>query len=59
MQTFENTELDEKAFQKELDISLADRKIWLVKVPQFLHDKWTHCENNTSTDLGKVNVYPG
>jgi hypothetical protein len=58
MQRPRNLEIDEKALQEELDISLADRKIWLVKVPQFLYDKWEHWDKE-SMNMGKVSVYPG
>jgi hypothetical protein len=58
MQGAKNFEIDEKALQQELDVLLADRKVWLVKVPQFLYEKWENWDNG-SMYMGKVNVYPG
>ena len=58
MHKTEDYEIDEKALQEELDISLADKKVWLVKVPQFLYDKWEQWDWDFM-EMGKVSVYPG
>jgi hypothetical protein len=58
MKRFDRFDIDEEPLHKEFDISSADRKIWLVKVPEFLHEKWRNWDNE-SLEMGKVNVYPG
>ncbi|RKP36064.1 transcription initiation factor IIF, beta subunit, partial [Dimargaris cristalligena] len=41
---------------EELDMDNLDTKIWLVKIPKFLAEKWTQA-SDTSVDLGKVRIY--
>lgn len=40
----------------DLDTSKADTKVWLVRLPRFLLDKWSDPEKLNGQELGKVRI---
>lgn len=40
----------------DMNLSLGNQKIWLVKLPRYLADKWTDKENLNGEELGKVMI---
>lgn len=58
------TDLDEKPLlgledpnsDEELDLERAEQKVWLVKVPRFLMEKWSAVQEE-GVILGRVRVY--
>lgn len=40
----------------DLDISQAGRAVWLVKLPQFLADRWKDIDEDEEITLGTVKV---
>lgn len=41
-----------------VDISSADRRIWLVKMPDFVYNKIIELEGEEDVDVGVVRIYP-
>ncbi|KAI8051218.1 transcription initiation factor IIF, beta subunit-domain-containing protein [Syncephalis plumigaleata] len=46
---------DDEAFEFDLDMSRADTKVWLVKVPGFLADRWSEI-GEENADLGRIRI---
>ncbi|KAJ8100401.1 transcription initiation factor IIF, beta subunit [Lipomyces tetrasporus] len=40
----------------DLDMSLADTKVWLVRMPKFLRERWLEMENSDGQDLGIIRL---
>lgn len=40
----------------DLDMSREDTKVWLVRLPKFLMEKWKDVETNSGKELGKVRI---
>lgn len=40
----------------DLDMSKEDTKVWLVRLPSFLMEKWQDVEKNSGKELGKVRI---
>lgn len=40
----------------DLDMSREDTKVWLVRLPKFLMEKWKDVESNSGKELGKVRI---
>lgn len=40
----------------DLDVSKEDTKVWLVRLPKFLMDKWRDVDKNSGKELGKVRI---
>ncbi len=47
-----------KTRTKELDISSANQSLWLVKIPQFVAEQWTHSRNNEIIGSLKITMKP-
>lgn len=43
----------------DLDMSKEDTKVWLVRMPTFLMEKWRDVEKNSGKELGKVRISTG
>jgi hypothetical protein len=39
-----------------LNLDKKDTKVWLVKIPTFLHEQWTNLES-AGEDLGTLRIY--
>ncbi|ORX91171.1 hypothetical protein K493DRAFT_317464 [Basidiobolus meristosporus CBS 931.73] len=48
--------IEEDHSNVDLDLSSLDTKIWLVKVPKFLAEKWDKIEED-GLDMGKVRIF--
>ncbi|ANZ76292.1 BA75_03956T0 [Komagataella pastoris] len=42
-----------------LDLEEADKKVWLVRLPKFLADKWKDPKNLNGQELGKLRITQG
>jgi transcription initiation factor TFIIF subunit beta len=42
----------------DLDMTQADRAVWLVKLPQFLAERWKDIDEDEEITLGVVKVDP-
>ncbi|AAS53873.1 AFR502Cp [Eremothecium gossypii ATCC 10895] len=40
----------------DLDLSTSDRRIWLVRLPKFLAEKWRDPRNLNGQELGKIRI---
>lgn len=40
----------------DLDLSKENTKVWLVRLPKFLMDKWRDVEKNSGKELGQVRI---
>lgn len=40
----------------DLDFSRSDTKVWLVRLPKFLMEKWRDVEHNSGKELGRVRI---
>jgi transcription initiation factor TFIIF subunit beta len=40
----------------DLDLSKSDKKMWLVRLPRFLMDKWKDVDKISGQELGKVRI---
>lgn len=38
-----------------VNLDKKDTKVWLVKIPTFLHEKWSELESDQ--DLGALRIY--
>lgn len=47
---------DEEEDSLDLDTSKADTKVWLVRLPKFLLDKWSDPNQLHGQELGKVRI---
>lgn len=49
---------DEDTYEdaNDLDLSGIGSKVWLVRLPKFLMDKWKHVDGISGQDLGKVRI---
>ncbi|KAA8917842.1 hypothetical protein TRICI_000003 [Trichomonascus ciferrii] len=43
----------------DLDVSGAESKVWLVRMPRFLMDRWKNVDELSGKDLGKVRIRNG
>lgn len=43
----------------DLDVSGAESKVWLVRMPRFLMDRWKNVDEISGKDLGKVRIRNG
>ncbi|KAI9593432.1 transcription initiation factor IIF, beta subunit-domain-containing protein [Syncephalis fuscata] len=46
---------DDEAFEFDLDMTRADTKVWLVKMPAFLAERWSEI-NEENVDLGRIRI---
>ncbi|RKP22798.1 transcription initiation factor IIF, beta subunit-domain-containing protein [Syncephalis pseudoplumigaleata] len=46
---------DDEAFEFDLDMTRADTKVWLVKVPGFLAERWSDI-GEENVDLGRIRI---
>ena len=44
-------------FEKDLDMSMASRGVWLVKVPKYISNKWDKCPGNIEAGRLKITKY--
>jgi transcription initiation factor TFIIF subunit beta len=51
--------VDYKIITKAMSVNTEslDKKVWLVKIPKFIADKWSNTEEGA--ELGKVRIYAG
>lgn len=40
----------------DMNLALGNQKVWLVKLPRYLADKWTNRDNLNGEELGKVMI---
>lgn len=53
------TEDDDFEDSLDLDVSGAESKVWLVRMPRFLMDRWKNVDEVSGKDLGKVRIRNG
>lgn len=49
--------IEDDGEDEDLDVSKASQRVWLVKVPKFLHERWSEESRQGGQVLGKVRVY--
>lgn len=49
---------EDEAYEDSLDLDMTKEgtKVWLVRLPKFLMDKWRDVESNSGKELGKVRI---
>lgn len=49
---------DEENYEDSLDLDMSKEgtKVWLVRLPKFLMEKWRNVESNSGKELGKVRI---
>lgn len=47
-------EQKKKLSDKDLDLSNTTRGVWLVKVPNYIADRWKEC--NSQEEVGKLKI---
>jgi transcription initiation factor TFIIF subunit beta len=50
---FDDTVEDDKG---DLSLENLDKKVWLVKVPRFLSDRWKH-QAQEGQELGRIRIH--